>query len=226
MYPSSAATPTTPQRECPVKILGPFARSVDVGRRIPLRNTATGQPLLLSTGCGCTGIDTRAEFASVGHEPRERGMESIRVAAVSMNGWLGQPERVLSDIAAWCGRAVAERAELVLFPELVIHGHCTPNTAEVAELVPDGPSVKRLIALARQHGLVVSAGLSERERDIIYNTQVLVGPDGYIGKQRKLHLSRDEVIHYTPGRTLDVFDIGKCKIGISICYDTEFPELP
>ena len=153
-------------------------------------------------------------------------MESIRVAAVSMNGWLGQPERVLGDIAAWCGRAVAERAELVLFPELVIHGHCTPNTAEVAEPVPDGPSVKRLIILARQHHLVVSAGLSERERDTVYNTQVLVGPDGYIGKQRKLHLSRDEVMHYTGGRTLDVFDIGKCKLGISICYDTEFPELP
>lgn len=153
-------------------------------------------------------------------------MQSIRVAAVSMNGWLGQPERVLGDIAAWCERAVAERAELVLFPELVIHGHCTPNTPELAEPVPDGPSVKRLIALARQHGIVLSAGLSEREQNTVYNTQVLVGPDGYIGKQRKLHLSRDEVRHYTGGRALHVFDVGKCKVGISICYDTEFPELP
>src|SRR5215470_16841223 len=143
-----------------------------------------------------------------------------------MNGWLGQPERVLGDIAAWCGRAVAEGAELVLFPELVIHGHCTPNTADFAEPVPDGPSVQLLIALARQHRLVVSAGLSERDRDTVYNTQVLVGPHGYIGKQRKLHLSRDEVMHYTPGLTLDVFDVGKCKVGTSICYDTEFPELP
>jgi len=153
-------------------------------------------------------------------------MESIRVAAVSMNGWLGQPERVLGDIAGWCERAVAEKAELVLFPELVIHGHCTPNTAEIAEPVPDGPSVQRLVALARQHRVVLSAGLSERERDTVYNTQVLVGPDGYIGKQRKLHLSRDEVRYYTGGRDLPVFDIGACKIGIAICYDNEFPELP
>jgi predicted amidohydrolase len=153
-------------------------------------------------------------------------MQSIRVAAVSMNGWLGQPDRVLGAIDRWCDRAVAEQAELVLFPELVIHGHCTPNTAEIAEPVPDGPSVKRLVALARQHRLVLSAGLSEVDRDGVYNTQVLVGPDGYIGKQRKLHLSRDEVLHYTGGRDLSVFDIGKCKVGISICYDTEFPELP
>jgi predicted amidohydrolase len=153
-------------------------------------------------------------------------MESIRVAAVSMNGWLGQPDRVLGEIAAWCERAVAEKADLVLFPELVIHGHCTPNTSAIAEAVPDGPSVRRLIALAREHRLVLSAGLSEKEQGVVHNTQVLVGPAGYIGKQRKLHLSRDEVLHYTGGRTLDVFDIGKCKIGIGICYDNEFPELP
>lgn len=153
-------------------------------------------------------------------------MQSIRVAAVTMNGWLGAPERVLGDIATWCERAVAERVDLVLFPELVVHGHCTPNTWALAEPVPEGPSVQRLIRLARQHRLVLCAGVSEKERDIVFNTQVLVGPDGYIGKQRKLHLSRDEVMHYKGGRDLHVFDVGKCKVGIAICYDSEFPELP
>ena len=153
-------------------------------------------------------------------------MQSTRVAAVSMNGRLGEPERVLGDIAAWCERAAAERADLVLFPELVVHGHCTPNTWALAEPVPEGPSVQRLIQLARQHRMVLCAGLSEKERDIVYNTQVLVGPDGYIGKQRKLHLSRDEVMYYKGGRSINVFDIGKCHVGIAICYDNEFPELP
>jgi N-carbamoylputrescine amidase len=153
-------------------------------------------------------------------------MRSTRVAAVSMNGRLGEPVAVLEEIAGWCGRAAAERADLVLFPELVVHGHCTPNTAALAETVPDGPSVTRLVRLAREHGLVLSAGLSEREGDTVYNTQVLVGPGGYIGKQRKLHLSRDEVLFYTGGRDLRVFDVGPCKVGIAICYDNEFPELP
>jgi N-carbamoylputrescine amidase len=153
-------------------------------------------------------------------------MQSVRVAAVSMNGRLGEPARILDEIDGWCGRAAAEGAELVLFPELVVHGHCSPNTAELAEAVPDGPSVTRLARLARQHDLIVSAGLSERERDLVYNTQVLVGPGGYIGKQRKLHLSRDEVLFYAGGRDLPVFDVGPCKVGIAICYDNEFPELP
>jgi predicted amidohydrolase len=53
---------------------------------------------------------------------------------------------------------------------------------------------------------------------------VLVGPSGYIGKQRKIHLSRDEVLYYKGGREMNVFDIGKCKVGTSICYDNSSPK--
>lgn len=152
-------------------------------------------------------------------------MQVTRVAAVSMNGFLGEPERVLAAIEIWCERAAAAKADLVLFPELVVHGHCTPKTWELAEPVPEGPSTRRLSNLARRHRLVLSVGLSEKERDIVYNTQVLVGPDGYIGKQRKLHLSRDEVTYYKGGRDIPVFDIGRCKVGTVICYDNQFPEV-
>jgi predicted amidohydrolase len=152
-------------------------------------------------------------------------MKTTRVAAVSMNGYLGEPRRVLQGIDEWCAKAAAAKAELVLFPELVIHGHCTPNTWEVAEPVPNGPSVSTLEEIAKRHRLVVCAGLSEKERDIVYNTQVLVGPEGYIGKQRKLHLSRDEVFYYKGGREITVFDVGSCKVGIVICYDNQFPEV-
>lgn len=152
-------------------------------------------------------------------------MQTTRVAAVSMNGFLGEPDRVLKSIAGWCERAVAERADLVLFPELVIHGHCTPNTWDLAESVPGGPSVQRLEQIAKQYRLTLCVGLSEKERDIVYNTQVVVGPGGYLGKQRKLHLSRDEVLFYKGGRELTVFDVGKCKIAIVICYDNQFPEI-
>jgi predicted amidohydrolase len=107
----------------------------------------------------------------------------------------------------------------------VIHGHCTPNTWQLAEAVPAGPSVARLEQIAKRHRLVLVAGMSEKENDIVYNTQVVVGPNGYLGKQRKLHLSRDEVFYYKGGREMPVFDIGPCKIGIVICYDNQFPEI-
>ena len=113
----------------------------------------------------------------------------------------------------------------MLFPELVIHGHCTPNTWSLAEPVPDGPSVRALEEIARRHNVTLAAGLSEKERDIVYNTAVLVGPDGYLGKQRKIHASRDEAFLYKGGRDINVFDIGCCKVGIVICYDNQFPEI-
>ena len=152
-------------------------------------------------------------------------MEDIRVAAVSMNGFLGDPERVFTAMDGYCRQAVEGGAEFALFPELLVHGHCTPNTWELAEAVPDGPSTERLMKMARQHGLVLSVGLSEKEHDIVFNTQILVSPQGYIGKQRKIHLSRDEVLFYKGGRELPVFDVGKCRVGTIICYDNQFPEL-
>lgn len=152
-------------------------------------------------------------------------MQRTRVAAVSMNGLLGEPDRVLRAIDGWCEAAAKAGADLVLFPELVVHGHCTPNTWELAEAVPDGRSVQRLIDIARRHRVTLSAGLSEKERDLVFNTQVLVGPEGYIGKQRKLHLSRDEVNYYKGGRDILVFDTGRCKVGTVICYDNQFPEV-
>jgi predicted amidohydrolase len=152
-------------------------------------------------------------------------MQTIRVAAVSMNGLLGEPERVLEAVAGWCQRAAEQKAELVLFPELVVHGHCTPNTWDLAEPIPEGPSVRRLEQLAKRHGLFLSVGMSEKERDVVFNAQVLVGPAGYLGKQRKLHLSRDEVLFYKGGRDLPVFDLGKCRVASIICYDNQFPEI-
>ncbi len=152
-------------------------------------------------------------------------MQNSRVAAVSMNSEHGKVKQTLDAIAGWCERAAADGAEFVLFPELVVHGHCTPNTWELAEPVPDGPSVQRLVQLAKHFRLFMSVGLSEKERDIVFNTQVLVGPAGYIGKQRKLHLSRDENLFYKGGREIVVFDIGKCKVGTVICYDNRFPEI-
>ena len=78
-------------------------------------------------------------------------MQTTRVVAVSMNGFLGESERVLAAIERWCERASAAKADLALFPELVVHGHCTPNTWELAEPVPDGGSVRRLCDLAWRH---------------------------------------------------------------------------
>ena len=146
-------------------------------------------------------------------------MQTMRIAAVSMNSELGQPLRALEQIDRYAQAAKEQGAEFVLFPELVVHGHCTPGTWDIAEPVPSGPSTQALIELARAHGLFLSVGLSEKENDIVYNTQVLVGPDGSIGKQRKLHMSRDESLYYKGGSEISVFDNGGTAVR-SACGST------
>ncbi len=152
-------------------------------------------------------------------------MQDFRAAAVQMNARLGEVEDNLAQIEQWARRAAEEGAQLVCFPELSISGHwCAGDVWRVSEPVPDGPSCRRLEALAAELGCVLSVGIAEREAGIAYNTQMVIGPDGYLGKQRKLHMSADEYFHFRMGGQVHVIDIGLCRVGIGICYDTIFPE--
>ncbi len=60
----------------------------------------------------------------------------------------------------------------------------------------------------------------------MYNSAILIGPKGYLGKYRKLHLFMNEKDYFKPGNiSLPVFDIGLCKIGMLVCFDWIFPEV-
>jgi len=58
----------------------------------------------------------------------------------------------------------------------------------LAEPVPNGPTTKSWNELARTSGAYIVAGLPERDGRALYNTAVLVGPEGFVAKYRKLHL--------------------------------------
>jgi len=135
----------------------------------------------------------------------------------------------LGRIDALTRQAVAAGAEIVSFHEGCIPGYTwiqplTKNQLlEIAEPVPDGPSVQRLIEIARQHQVVVMAGLFERDHnDLVYNSYVTVGPDGYVTKFRKLHPFVNP--HLSAGNEYNVIDLLGCKIGFLICYDNNLPE--
>lgn len=153
-------------------------------------------------------------------------MQDIRIGAVQMNGLLFAVEENLDQVESWSAQAADQGAELLLFPETLIHGHCSDSKCwHIAEPVPAGSTIRRLEKIARQHNLFLSVGMTEKERDIVYNCQALVGPRGYVGKSRKVHPSGDEVMLFTAGWEMPVFDLGKCVVGHSICYDTHFPEV-
>lgn len=122
--------------------------------------------------------------------------------------------------------AARQKADLVVLGETIPSVGIGKKTQEIAEPIP-GPSTDYFAQLAKQHNLYIVFSLDERDRHLIYNAAVLLGPDGTIvGKYRKVCLPRSEVDSgVMPGNDYPVFDTRFGKVGMMICYDGFFPEV-
>ena len=121
-----------------------------------------------------------------------------------------------------------QSADLFVLPELFATGYQFKDMEEsrsLAERVPEGVTTSLLTAIARKTNTFIIAGLAEVEEDKVYNSAVVTGPNGYIGKYRKLHLFDTEKACFQEGNLpLQVFDIAGAKVGVMICFDWRFPE--
>ena len=138
--------------------------------------------------------------------------------------------------------------KLVVLPECWNSPYDTSSFPVYAEAVPavgtkgstvDGtasPSTKMMCDEAKKHGVyLVGGSVPEREGELVYNTCVVVNPDGdIIGKHRKVHLfdidvpgkiTFKESDTLTAGKDVTVFDTPFGRVGVGICYDIRFPEL-
>jgi len=119
-------------------------------------------------------------------------------------------------------------ADLFVLPELFATGYQFKDLEEsrnLAELVPGGVTTSALTALAKKIDAYIIAGLAEIDQDKVYNSAVITGPNGYIGKYRKIHLFDTEKACFHQGNLpLQVFDIADAKVGVMICFDWRFPE--
>ncbi len=156
-------------------------------------------------------------------------MRDIRVAAAQFQHRDGDKAYNLSRIDSLTRRAVDQGAEIVSFHECSITGYTFLQRLDrgqltaLAEPVPDGPSVRDLIAIAREYRVVVMAGLIELESDgKLRKSYATVGPDGFIAKYHKLHPFINP--HISPGEAYRVIDLLGIKVGFLICYDNNLPE--
>ncbi|MBC8508038.1 MAG: carbon-nitrogen hydrolase family protein [Anaerolineales bacterium] len=148
-----------------------------------------------------------------------------------------------NDIAAnvdkgviWLKKAVSEyEAELVVFPETVTTGYETGFTAEeLWDLVDEAPGriTHKIQKTAKELGVHVVWPTYRRggERGVVYNSAILIGPDGEIvGIYDKTHPAPWERTDgggwAAVGTRADVFETPLGNIGMIICYDGDFPEL-
>lgn len=129
------------------------------------------------------------------------------------------------QFASFIAEAAAKKADLLVLPETITATGNGLSYAQAAETIP-GPSTEYFGQLAREHRIHLVVGLVERDRHLVYNTGVLIGPSGeLIGKYRKVALPRTEIeAGVTPGTEYPVFETAIGRVGMMICYDGFFPE--
>jgi len=129
--------------------------------------------------------------------------------------------------AALCtASAKAKGADLICFPEQFVTGW-SPRSTRFAE-DGDGPTVKALQGLARDHAIFVVGSYTERHEPRPLNTSVAIDPRGeVVASFAKIHpfSPGGEDLHYDRGDRLSVFSAGDVRFGIAICYDLRFAPL-
>ncbi|KHL15261.1 UNVERIFIED_CONTAM: hydratase [Mumia flava] len=155
--------------------------------------------------------------------------KNVQIACVQMAPRIGEKDLNVRRAIDFVTRAADLGAELVVLPELANTGYVFDSRAEaesLAEPVPDGSTTAAWSEVASALGVYIVAGIAEKADGALYNSAVLLGPDGYLGSYRKTHLWGDEKKLFASGdRPSPIYDTPLGRIAIAICYDLWFPEL-
>lgn len=156
----------------------------------------------------------------------------FKVALAQIECKQGDKNRNIKKIGEKVTEAKKRGARLVIFPEMSLTGYVVRDEVyELAENIP-GPSTKALERIAQRtktHIVLGMPELSGKTQATVYNSSVLVGPKGFIGKYRKMYLPTHSVFeekrYFRSGYQPAALDTELGKIGLIICYDIFFPEV-
>ena len=128
-------------------------------------------------------------------------------------------------------QAAANGAQIVATPESFLDGYAVRNSElgkeqfrALAEPIPEGRYFKRLQRLADELDIHLIAAITELEGEDVFNSAVLLGPDGaHVGTYRKKYIWPGEAHLYSPGKEMAVFETPYGDVGIMICFDRMRP---
>lgn len=156
-------------------------------------------------------------------------MENIKIATAQFEHKSNDKKYNLSIIDKISKEAAGKGAKLIAFHECSITGYTFARNLsrsqmlELAELIPGGESIHKLIQIAKKNDIAILAGLFEKDKDDnLFKGYVCVDKKGLIAKHRKLHPFINP--HLTPGDTYTIFEYEGWKCGILICYDNNVIE--
>jgi predicted amidohydrolase len=155
-------------------------------------------------------------------------VDEVKIAGVQMDPKILAKKTNLLRATEMIQEAVENDAKLIVFPECTLTGYCYTSIEEAdtfAEPI-NGTSIKKIIKLCEELAVHVIIGFLETDGTTIFNSLAFTGPDGLIGRYRKIHLPYLGVDRFlSPGdEPFKVYDTEVGKIGMNICYDSSFPE--
>jgi len=153
----------------------------------------------------------------------------VKIGCCQIEPQVGHKAENVEKTLRFAGEAAGQGADLIVLPELANTGYVFNTRAEayrLSEEVPGGETTQLWEEFAKEHRVYLAAGIAEREGSRLYNSSVLIGPKGYIGKYRKLHLWNREKLFFEPGDLgLPVFHTPVGRLAMYVCYDMWFPEV-
>jgi predicted amidohydrolase len=139
---------------------------------------------------------------------------------------LCNPEKTMNKLSFFLDEVSA--TDLIVLPELCNSGYNFKDRRQAfdcAEEIFESRFIEFLSEYCKKHQYYIASGFNERENDLLYNSAILVGPNGLIGKYRKIHLFLNEKDIFNPGNAgFPIFDTPIGKIGLLVCFDWIFPE--
>jgi len=157
-----------------------------------------------------------------------RGTWSLRLAATSPRVILGDVDGNLQRVRVALQGAVARGAQLIVLPELATSGYlfADRDEASAASITRDHHGWADL-ASALPPGVVAVVGYAERDGMQLFNSAAVLTHGRRIGDYRKAHLWGAEAALFDRGPTAGaLFETPLGRLGVAICYDNEFPEVP
>lgn len=155
-------------------------------------------------------------------------MRTLKIAVAQFQPKDGDKEYNLSVIEKLTSKAKESGAEVISFHELSITAYTffkdlsREEVVKLAEPVPDGESVKKLIQMAAKYEMTILAGLVELRNEELFNTYICVDKTGVLAQYSKIHPFISK--YFSPGNEYVVFDLKGWKCGILICYDNNVVE--
>ncbi len=150
----------------------------------------------------------------------------IKAGFLQFNPILGDSDKNIRTIRKLIGSDID--ANLLVLPELSNSGYnfeSREQAVSVAENTENSRFIDFLVSMVKDNNMFIVSGFNEVDQGKLYNTSILVGANGLLGKYRKVHLFMNEWDIFERGDLgFPVFDLGFCKIGMLICFDWMFPE--